>query len=76
MLFSAFINKCKFTNSAMPAETFRKAIIYINSHASTNITLKELARELHVSYVYLSRVFNKNTLSGFSSFLNSFRFDL
>ena len=75
MIFSAFINTCEFIDQTMPAEMFRKAIIYINTHPSTNITLKELARELHVSYVYLSRVFNKNTLSGFSSFLNSFRLD-
>ena len=65
MLFSAFINNCEFIEQTMPAEIFRKAIIYINTHPSTNITLKELARELHVSYVYLSRVFNKNTLAGF-----------
>ena len=75
MLFSAFINNCEFINAPMPGEVFRKAIIYINTHPSTNITLKALAKELHVSYVYLSRVFNKNTSSGFSSFLNSFRLD-
>ncbi len=75
MLFSAFINNCEFVNAPMPSEVFRKAIIYINTHTSTNITLKELAKELHVSYVYLSRVFNKNTTSGFSEFLNSFRLD-
>lgn len=74
-LLSIFTRNSTFVPSRTPNELFRKAIIYISSHYNENITLKKLAHELNVNYVYLSKVFNRDTKMTFTSFLNSFRIE-
>lgn len=72
-LFSLFWKNSSMVEAKTPKQLFRKAILYINEHYQEQITLKQLADELHVNYVYLSRVFNRDAHVGFTEFLNSFR---
>lgn len=72
-LFSLFWKNSPFVEAKTPKQLFRKAILYINEHYNEQITLKQLADELHVNYVYLSRVFNRDARVSFTEFLNSFR---
>ena len=62
-----------FIDYQMPNDTYRKMLIYINSHFEENITLKDIAKALDVNYVYLSRVYSKNTSIRFNDLINSFR---
>ena len=72
-LFSLFWKNSSLVEAQTPKQLFRRAIVYINEHYQEQITLKQLADELHVNYVYLSRVFNRDANVSFTEFLNSFR---
>ena len=62
-----------FIDYTVPNDTYQKMLIYIHSHFEENITLKDIAKALNVNYVYLSRVFSKNTNIRFNDLINSFR---
>lgn len=51
----------------------QEAIFYISDHFAENIRLKDVAQALNVSYVYLSRIFSKNSPLKFNDLLNNFR---
>lgn len=72
-LFSLFWKNSPVVEAKTPKQLFRRAILYINDHYQEQITLKQLADDLHVNYVYLSRVFNRDAHVSFTEFLNSFR---
>lgn len=63
------------TTQTTPSELFEKVIMYICENFSENITLKQIAKELHVSYVHLSRQISKCTNVSFSSLLNNIRLE-
>ena len=63
----------EFTDFTLPNDTFRKMMIYITSHYEENICLKDIAKQLKVSYVYLSRLYSKNIHVRFNDFINSLR---
>jgi len=50
-----------------------KALRYIGDNFSRNITLKDMATALNISYVYLSRVFAQKLKFKFVDCINSFR---
>ncbi len=50
-----------------------KALRYIGDNFSKNITLKDMAADFNISYVYLSRVFAKKLKFKFVDCVNSFR---
>ncbi len=56
-----------------PDDLCLEALLYISEHFSKNITLKEMAKDLNVSYVYLSRIFTKKFKFKFVDCVNSFR---
>ena len=75
-LLGMFKKSSEFIPSkVVPDSIYVKAIMYVGNHYTQDITLKQLAKELHVSYVYLSRVLNKDESKGFSKLLNSFRLE-
>jgi len=51
----------------------RKAIVYIESNYTNNISLKIVATHVHLSPAYLSRIFNKKTGSGLTDYLAQVR---
>ena len=51
----------------------RKAIVYIESNYTNNISLKIVATHVHLSPAYLSRLFNKKTGSGLTDYLAQVR---
>ena len=54
-------------------DVYRKAIVYISSHYTEDITLKDVAAELQITPVHLSRVLNARNQVGFSDLVNSLR---
>ena len=72
-LLSIISKDNEFTDFSLPNDTFRKMLIYITSHYEENICLKDIAKELKVSYVYLSRLYSKNIHVRFNDFINSLR---
>lgn len=57
----------------VPNDICLQALQYIGRNFTKRITLKEMAKELNVSYVYLSRVFAKKINFKFVDCINSFR---
>lgn len=72
-LLSHFLRNSELQEIATPNDLFKEALIFISTHFEENITLKDVAKELNVSYVYLSRVFSEKSSLCFSDFINSFR---
>ncbi|MBO5908460.1 MAG: helix-turn-helix transcriptional regulator, partial [Clostridia bacterium] len=54
-------------------DLFCKVLIFVDRFYEENITLKSAAKEMGVSYEYLSRMFTKKSGMNFSEFLNTFR---
>ncbi len=73
MLLSIISKDNEFVDFSLPNDTFRKMLVYITTHYEENICLKDIAKELKVSYVYLSRLYSKNINVRFNDFINSFR---
>lgn len=48
---------------------------YIHMHYNEQISLQEIANELHISYSYLSAYFNNHHDEGFNDYLNSVRIE-
>ena len=48
---------------------------YIENHFKENLTLKDVAKELDISYNYLSNLFNQEMTSSFSGYLHKCRID-
>jgi YesN/AraC family two-component response regulator len=69
----------QFTDSVFPVESeenalvIKKAINYINSHFSENITLGAVADEVYLSHAYFSRLFKSETGMTFSEYVNYVR---
>ena len=72
-LLSILSQNNSFIEYIVPDDTFRKMLMYVSTHFEENICLKDVARELGVSYVYLSRLYSKNIPVRFNDFINSFR---
>ncbi|AFQ44252.1 response regulator transcription factor [Desulfosporosinus meridiei] len=51
----------------------RKAMEYIDHNYAENISLNMVAKHVHLSPAYLSRIFNKNTGVGFTDYLTQVR---
>lgn len=51
----------------------RKAMEYIDHNYAENINLNKVAKHVHLSPAYLSRIFNKNTGVGFTDYLTQVR---
>lgn len=64
-----------FIPKEVPNDLYGKAIEYTSRHFQEDITIKDMAKELHVNHVYLSRIFNKYSTANFRAFLNSFRLE-
>ncbi len=56
-----------------PDDLFKKALLYINEHFDEDISLKDVASHLNLSYVYLSRMFIQKSKVRFNDFLNNLR---
>ena len=54
-------------------DLYRRAIVYISSHYTEEITLHDVAHHLHVTPAHLSRVLNSRNQTGFSDLVNSLR---
>ncbi len=69
----------QFTDSVFPVESeenalvIKKAINYINSHFSENVTLGAVADEVYLSHAYFSRLFKSETGMTFSEYVNYVR---
>lgn len=72
-LMSVFLRSSELVTFHAPSDIFQKAILYANSHYDEDICLKDVAKALNVSPVYLSRMFAKKGQIKFSEFINSFR---
>lgn len=56
-------------------ENTRRAIDYMNKNYSAKISLKDIARELHVNRSYLSRLFKSDTGVNIIDYLNTVRLE-
>ena len=72
-LLSILSQNNTFVEYIVPNDTFRKMLMYVSTHFEEAICLKDVAKELGVSYVYLSRLYSKNIPVRFNDFINSFR---
>ena len=72
-LLSIMMKKNALVSFNVPDDIFRRALLYTNEHFEENICLKDIAKALNVSYVYLSRMFSEKSGMKFSEFLNNFR---
>ena len=64
----------KFTKIKMIRENLLYNILhYISLHYTEDISLQNIADELHVNMNYLSRFFHKNIAMNFSTFINHYR---
>ncbi len=73
-IFSLLLKNTELICHNEPNDFFRKAVIYTHNHFEENIVLKDVASALNISYVYLSRIFSKNSIK-FNDFLNGFRLE-
>lgn len=76
-LFFLIMSKLLRNNELVPFAgingLLQEAMLYIGDHFTENLCLKDVAQALNVSYVYLSRLFSKNSTIKFNDLLNSFR---
>ncbi len=72
-LLSSISQDNHFREYAVPNDTFRKMLIYVSTHFEENICLKDIARQIGVSYAYLSRLYRQNIDVRFNDFINGFR---
>lgn len=74
-VLNLYFKNTKFVPKEAPNDLYGKAIDYTSQHFQEDLTIKDMAKALHVNHVYLSRVFNKYSSTNFKSFLNNFRIE-
>ena len=72
-IFNLYFKNTYFVHKEGPNDLYGRAIDYTSRHFGENITIKDMAKALHVNHVYLSRVFNMYSDTNFRTFLNGFR---
>ena len=72
-IMNAFINDNELIESYKTEDICLEALRYVGENFRQNITLKDMAKELNMSYVYLSRVFVEKIKFKFVDCVNSFR---
>ncbi|MCI8407345.1 MAG: helix-turn-helix domain-containing protein [Oscillospiraceae bacterium] len=70
-----FINYTFDFSSLKHSDTVYKVIEYIRANYSQKITLDEIARHVHFSKTYLSRIFKEETGENISAYINRIRID-
>jgi len=71
--FSAIQYMKRFGETEKYREITRQAILYINRNYTKDISLNTIARYVHTSASYLSRIFKEDTGSGIIEYLNRIR---
>ena len=54
-------------------DLFCRVLLFVSNHFEDALTLKKIAKELNVSYEYLSRMFSEKSGMHFSDFVSTFR---
>lgn len=72
-LFNNIKNSCSFSEKIVLDNIFLDSLVYINNHLTENITEKEIAKNLSVNPVYLSRVFSKHAKMNIKQYINKRR---
>lgn len=76
-ILSELADRTKFeTRHADSRELLAKVLEYVNDNLAYDLSLKQIAAELHVSYNYLSSLFNRTFNMRFSAFLNELRISM
>lgn len=67
------VNDCQ--KAALYSPNVRQVLELIETRYQTDLTLKEVAKELHLNAMYLGQLFKKETNQRFSQQLNAFRIE-
>lgn len=73
ILFYTDINVGKYSSTSN--QIVNQALRYIHCNISKNLTLDEVAKEVHISKSHLSRLFLIHTKSSFSNYINKARIE-
>ena len=67
----------KYPLLLIESKSFDKALTFalkvISENSGDTLTLKDVATKMNINYVYLSRIYSKNTNMRFNDLINSFR---
>lgn len=74
-LFLTRIVICRNTNDAGNGQLVEAAKQYVREHYKEQISLKEVADNIHLNYTYLSGLFKMKTGMSFSAYLTKIRID-
>lgn len=73
VLFYEISLQCEFSNNKSYDNIFLQAMSYINKNYTLDITLRDIAKNIGVHPVYLSRIFAKNAKMNIRQYLNHLR---
>ena len=72
-LFNSIKTACTFSKEIVFDNLFLDTLVYINNHLSENVTEKDIAKNLFVNTVSLSRAFSKNAKMNIRQYINQRR---
>lgn len=73
VIFYEISVQCEFSDNKYYDDVFLHAMSYINKNYTSRITLKNIAANIGVHPVYLSRLFSKNTKMNIKQYINNLR---
>ncbi len=72
-LFNNIKQSCFFSKEIVLDNIFLNALVYINNHLTENITEIEIAKNLSITTVSLSRIFSKHAKMNIRQYINKRR---
>ncbi|MBL4954341.1 AraC family transcriptional regulator [Neobacillus sp. YIM B02564] len=70
-----FLNQIISNHNETMLKSVQKALLYINSHYTEEISLESVSKQVHLSPNYFSNIFKKTTGSSFIEYLTHLRMD-